>query len=822
MKKTLLAVSVATLLLSACGGSQTDNNEQPWLGGGSPPGSEPPVNLPPKLNGIPAEVMKVGFRQSAQIALTATDPEGKAVSFTLFGAPSWVTMTPEGLITVAPKTMSGGEFVVQISDGVNTVSSSTVRIDVLPPNTIDYMPVAPESAQKGDVFSLTFVSPSGDATSFTTVLNGDETLPLQIPFPYDTQLDQYQVVAHWDPSQRGLIPYQRWVGSVASLYQDLGDALTIPKSLRTAHTPDALSSAYLHGLHQRGQDPSRQSAFTVESAHQTVGAESSSALLKLAAIYQLSHQRPELSEFNTALRSDLTKVRTTVGLGDLLEEVDEIRRSEGALINDRYWSDLLNETIGDLEKTVVSWNPGRSQLLVPVDATFGSGAGQTLDLNEDGTYHVRGQPLHWLTGSQGAWTSTAQGLSLSYTSPDPSVKKIEVPYEADPILLRERLMSTLHISFETATAWVDIASKKKLSLLQFSVNPASRLEITSAISTMSGERPTMVSALGKVHFVNAELEADYISQQAERILRSVPNQLPSYFEHRNEIYDVLLPWPLNSGDLGNNTFNWVSLYDAPVVRERISTTGGGATEKSIAWSVQYDAEQRRFSFLSEGHPAGRLSYTVSLSGTPLIDRKEPEIHNSRRYAGHAELHRDGTLVYEGPVSMSLIPKSRCEVSSRCEPNELYQSNAFWVDSRWGMGSDGTGLLFLPTPDPAEPTKTLNVMQPVRMGSLCVGEISSCLVSDGAGFTIRSHASSGKTVWQLSGGATSAWHPIQVNGTSFTVWPERGVPVHRVLTSIDQTKALWRCSYVNPEVVKVLASTEPAAKSALLKSCEKPS
>jgi hypothetical protein len=818
MKKTLLVASVATLLLSACGGSETGKNDQPWLGDGSPPGSEVPANLPPKISGVPTDKVSVVFGQSEQLALTATDPEGKPVTLSLSGAPSWVTMDTSGLITLAPKIMVDGEFIILASDGVNTVSSQAIRVDVLAPSVIEYMPVAPEGSKSGDVFSLSFVAPTGEVTSFTTVLNGEETLPLQIPFPYDQELDQSQVVTHWDPSQRGLVPYQRWAGPVASLYTDLDETLTIPQSKRSAHVPTALSSAYLHGLHQRGQDLSRQSAFTVPTAHQTVGAESSSSLLKLAAIFQLAHHRDELSDFNKALAADYATERTDVGLGMLLDEIDAIRRGEGALINDRYWSDLLSQTIGALEKPVFAWSAGRSQLLVPVDARFGSGFGQTLDLKEDGSYQIRGQSLPWLTGSQGTWQVQGKDLLLSYSPHDVSVQKVEIPYEADPVLLRERLMSTLNISFEHATHWVDIADQKKWSTLQFSVEPASRLEISPVIDSMSGERPVMVSAVGTVRFVDAELEAEYIGQRVERIWRVVPNQQPTYFEHRNEIYDVVLPWPLDTGELGLDAFNWLSLYDAPVVRERISMVGQGVTERAIAWTAQYDPDQRKFSFSSEAHPSGSLSYTVSLSGTPLIERKETEVHNSRRYAGHAELRKDGALMYEGPVSMSLVPKSRCEVSSRCEPSDLYQSNALWVDSQWGAGGAQSGLVYLAVVDPAEPAKTQHVMQPVRTGASCVGEVSSCLVSDGVAFTLQAQSVSGKTVWKRSGEGQVAWHPIQVSRTSFTVWPERGVPVHRKHTAVDPAKALWRCSYVNPDVTKVFGGTDQAAKDALLKSC----
>lgn len=65
MKKTLLVASVATLLLSACGGgSETGKNEQPWLGDGSPPGTETPANLPPKISGVPTDKVGVVFGQT--------------------------------------------------------------------------------------------------------------------------------------------------------------------------------------------------------------------------------------------------------------------------------------------------------------------------------------------------------------------------------------------------------------------------------------------------------------------------------------------------------------------------------------------------------------------------------------------------------------------------------------------------------------------------------------------------------------------------------------------------------------------------------------
>ena len=117
-----LATTLVALLLTACGGGGSGND-------GSAGGS---ANQAPSISGVASPTATVGQAYSFQP--TASDPEGKKLTFSISGKPGWATFDAStGRLAGTPAASDAGtssSIVISVSDGTNTVSLSAFVLSV--------------------------------------------------------------------------------------------------------------------------------------------------------------------------------------------------------------------------------------------------------------------------------------------------------------------------------------------------------------------------------------------------------------------------------------------------------------------------------------------------------------------------------------------------------------------------------------------------------------------------------------------------------------------------------------------------------------------
>jgi hypothetical protein len=134
--------------LAACGGGG-------GTGGGSTvdPPAPPPTNQPPVIGGTPTTTVEAG--QTYAFQPSASDPEGKALTFSISEKPSWSTFdAATGKLSGAPTAANAGTYsniVIAVSDGALSASLPAFSITVTSPaaSAADLQWVAPTQNEDG-------------------------------------------------------------------------------------------------------------------------------------------------------------------------------------------------------------------------------------------------------------------------------------------------------------------------------------------------------------------------------------------------------------------------------------------------------------------------------------------------------------------------------------------------------------------------------------------------------------------------------------------------------------------------------------------------
>ena len=119
-----LATTLVALLLTACGGGGGSNGSDGSAGGSA--------NQAPSIAGVASPTATVGQAYSFQP--TASDPEGKKLTFSISGKPGWASFDAStGRLSGTPGASDAGTsstIVISVSDGTNTVSLASFVLSV--------------------------------------------------------------------------------------------------------------------------------------------------------------------------------------------------------------------------------------------------------------------------------------------------------------------------------------------------------------------------------------------------------------------------------------------------------------------------------------------------------------------------------------------------------------------------------------------------------------------------------------------------------------------------------------------------------------------
>ena len=119
-----LAMTLVALLLTACGGGGSSGGSDGSAGGSA--------NQAPSISGVASPTATVGQAYSFQP--TASDPEGKKLTFSINGKPGWASFDAStGRLSGTPGASDAGtssNIVISVSDGTNTVSLAAFVLTV--------------------------------------------------------------------------------------------------------------------------------------------------------------------------------------------------------------------------------------------------------------------------------------------------------------------------------------------------------------------------------------------------------------------------------------------------------------------------------------------------------------------------------------------------------------------------------------------------------------------------------------------------------------------------------------------------------------------
>ena len=119
-----LATTLVALLLTACGGGGSSGGSDGSAGGSA--------NQAPSISGVASPTATVGQAYSFQP--TASDPEGKKLTFSINGKPGWASFDAStGRLSGTPGASDAGtssNIVISVSDGTNTVSLAAFVLTV--------------------------------------------------------------------------------------------------------------------------------------------------------------------------------------------------------------------------------------------------------------------------------------------------------------------------------------------------------------------------------------------------------------------------------------------------------------------------------------------------------------------------------------------------------------------------------------------------------------------------------------------------------------------------------------------------------------------
>lgn len=130
------------------------------------------VNNAPKISGSPVQALKEKVAYNFQP--NASDADGDNLTFSISNRPSWASFSNStGRLSGTPDYDDGGEYnniVISVSDGKDSVSLPTFRIEVLDVNSAPVISGSPSgSVQEGSAYSFkpSASDPNGDPLSFS-------------------------------------------------------------------------------------------------------------------------------------------------------------------------------------------------------------------------------------------------------------------------------------------------------------------------------------------------------------------------------------------------------------------------------------------------------------------------------------------------------------------------------------------------------------------------------------------------------------------------------------------------------------------------------
>lgn len=131
-------------------------------------------NQPPTISGTPSSVARTG--EAYQFTPSATDPEGKSLSFSIVNKPPWASFsTSTGRLAGTPSATDEGEYVdisIQVSDGKSSASLAPFFIVVSTDNRAPSISgAAPTTALEGQAYEFkpSAADPDGDSLAFSIV-----------------------------------------------------------------------------------------------------------------------------------------------------------------------------------------------------------------------------------------------------------------------------------------------------------------------------------------------------------------------------------------------------------------------------------------------------------------------------------------------------------------------------------------------------------------------------------------------------------------------------------------------------------------------------
>jgi hypothetical protein len=820
IKITLLAAFIVSL--SGCGSGEDGTNPQPWFG--DPPvedstgGDGSNTNAPPVILGVPSAPIEVVFGQPIELSVTINDPEGVPLSVVLYGAPDWLLYDATNGFTGAPNTLSSIDGVfIEVSDGENTVVSDTFAISVSEPDIVFYSIPNLQNVATGDEFILSFQPTSGSVpVNFGSILIDNE-LVIPLPYPLPEDLEGFYVSLIWE--SQSYVTLRKEIGTTDELFSLLGDDLQFDIESRLSQLPTIRDTSEFH-LKTLLQGENAITPVILPAITQSLSQSySASALLELSALYSLARNEGALLGLNDVLSSNLGERYADVGLPDsLLLAVDEVRSKEGSLVNSRYWNDLLNSAKTKYLGYGSDWNASRYFLTEPISTRFAASTGGALKLGDSGSFTAEASLGNYGIPESGEWQLAENGLLTLNFNADTVSRKVTVEIKDDPTIFREALMTLANLRYESATKWIEEVTAARLKgSLVITLLPAGEVIFNSMYDSQNGAKALLVERVGKASAERLNSVVEYIEERHDltafeggQAMRGVS------VDYRPLLFDFILKMPNSEGLLVGGSERWLDLYDAPIVRERVVNKDvdvyefpkEGFSIINADWDVDFSDVKQEFHFT---HATSGMEYIVTLLNQAAPNNQASGDTHVRSYSASAIVSLNGIETDRDLVELNLHTKSLCETdgdsSALCSSDLLSEVESVLFDRLSGRQvvsdykSYQSAAILINSVD----SDSLNPYYiPVKMGSECFGNQTSCWVENGEIFFTDSFEETNHAQWTVGDGK-EAWFPVKISSDIVTVWkPGNGI-VHyssRVIPvepeqEYDPFWLAWVCSLANP-------------------------
>jgi hypothetical protein len=832
MKKfKIILLAVFIVSLSGCGGGGENTSPQPWFG--DPPIADSPsgggdsgnTNAPPVISGIPSAPIEVVFGQPIELTVTASDPEGAALSVALYGAPDWLLYDATNGFTGTPNALGDIDGIyIEVNDGENTVVSDTFTISVSEPDMVFYSIPNLQNVATGDQFILSFQQNSESVpVNFGSILIDNE-LVIPLPYPVPAALDGFYVSLIWE--SQNYVTLRKEIGTTEELFSLLGDDLQFDAESRVSQRPTIRDTSEFH-LKTLLQGENAVVPVTLPAITQSLSQSySASALLELSALYSLARNEGALLGLNNVLSSNLDERYTDVGLPEsLLSAVDDVRSKEESLINNRYWNDLLNSAKTQYLGYGSDWNASRYFLTEPISTTFAASTGGALELDDDGSFAADELLSNYGIPESGEWSLAENGLLTLNFNVETASRTVTVEIKEDPTLFREALMTQANLRYESATKWIEEVTALRLNgSLVITLSPASEIIFNSMYDSQNGAKALLVERVGTARAERLSDAVEYVEEYYD-LTAFEEGQVRGdvSIDYRPLLFDFILKMPNDEGLLVEGSEQWLDLYDAPIVRGRVVNEGVDVYESpkegfsivNTDWDVIFNDKKQEFSFT---HVTSGMEYLVTLLNQAAPNNRVSGDTSVRSYSASAIVSLNGVETDRDLIELNLHTKSLCEadgeLSALCASVLLSEVESVLFNRLSGkqVASDyksyqDPAILTVPS-DSSENQVTEPLYSPVKIGDDCRGNKTSCWVANGEPFSVDSFAKNSHVQWAVGNSTDKdTWFPIKLSSDVVTVWkPGNGVVHYSSRTLINDSdntdqeddlfRLAWLCSLVN--------------------------